>query len=102
MVGTVPHAAAAVDAEFIYDVRLAVMYPDGLCGTLFHAVEASPAGSFVQLYGTDEFVHVHNRHHLLLHMDVHGDCRSYAQNGVNLHFVRIFFHVGQAHTGAES
>ena len=59
MMGAVSDASAAVDAEPVYDMRFAVMYPDRLRGAVLDAVDASPAGRFLKPYGADEFIIVH-------------------------------------------
>ena len=48
MMGAVGNASAAVDTEFVYDMRFPVMYPDRLSGTVLDTVDASAAGRFFQ------------------------------------------------------
>ena len=57
MMRAVADASSAVDAEFVYDVRLAVMHANRLGGAVFDTVDTALAGSFVEPHGADKFIH---------------------------------------------
>ena len=53
---TVTNTAAAVNTEFVDDMCLPVMYPDGLCGAVFDAVDAALTGGLFQTDRTHELI----------------------------------------------
>ena len=55
---TVQDASAAVNAEFIYNMRLSVMYPDRLGRAVLDTVDTALAGGFFQADRTHKFIFI--------------------------------------------
>ena len=96
---------AAVDTKFAGDDGFAVTDPDSFSGTALDTVDASVAQIFFQVNGMKKtIVHVSSTpfYHEGSQIDRHGHSGAHAQDGVDLHGVRVFFHVGKPHSRAKS
>lgn len=97
---TFPAVYTAVGVYF----RLAVMNSDSLGGTALKARGTALALFNVKLYGMSVIGFIHSRPSPNKLSDIYSHCYfgSDADDGLDVHLIRIAFHVGKSHSRAEA
>ena len=95
MVRTNPYTLAAVNTSVRIDNGVAVSDSDGLRGTVPEACGAT--GAFFYIESNRMFVCIHALEHY-----PHRNFSAFSELGIDLHIVRMLFHIRKTHTCAEA